>query len=54
MIIVAKFGKIWPSRFRGEDFCKSEQTTPDDDDDDDGRRTQSDEKSSLGPLGLMS
>ena len=32
MMIVAKFGLIWPSSFRGEDFCKSLQTT------DDGRK----------------
>ena len=22
-MIVAKFGQIWPSSFRGEDFCKT-------------------------------
>ena len=28
-MIVTKFGQIWPSSFRGEDFCKSLRTTDD-------------------------
>ena len=41
MMIVAKFGFIWPSSVRGEDFCRSYRrrtTTPDDA----GRRTTPD------------
>jgi hypothetical protein len=45
-MFTAKFGSIWPSCFRGEDYNMKKLT--------DERRTPSDGSTSHGPLGQVS